>query len=293
MSHTVPKPSNVRKLHSHETPSQLAKVGYDTHAQAYLNWTTSQPSSSRMHYLQQVLDRLSRDRATIYNGTSPSSEATSQPSKPQRSGKILDLGCGAGVPVTLALARSEVVQRVIATDISQTQLDLLREKLRQEDGDADGDCDGSVLRKVEVVKSDMLDLSFERGSFIAVVAFFSLIHLARGDQKIMIQRIWEWLDVGGYLCANFGVINNDREEDKDDVQAQIKSEEEKGEDPTELTGSVVEGWLGMTAYWDGYGVERTKAILKDVCFEVVVADVVEEVGDATFFWIIARKLNVS
>lgn len=51
-------------------------------------------------------------------------------------------------------------------------------------------------------------LEFERGSFGAVVAFYSVIHLPRNEQKAMLSKIGEWLADGGYLLLNLGARDN-------------------------------------------------------------------------------------
>lgn len=49
-----------------------------------------------------------------------------------------------------------------------------------------------------------MSLEFEKGRFGAVVAFYSVIHLPREEQGVMLRRIWGWLEDGGYLLMNLG-----------------------------------------------------------------------------------------
>ena len=46
---------------------------------------------------------------------------------------------------------------------------------------------------VELLVVDMTSLNFPRGSFDAVVAFYSVIHLPRDEQRQLLKQIAEWL----------------------------------------------------------------------------------------------------
>jgi ubiquinone/menaquinone biosynthesis C-methylase UbiE len=100
---------------------------------------------------------------------------------------ILELGCGAGLQCTKMLA--EHSKNVTANDISGAQIDLAK-------GHAPG---------VTFVRSDMMGLEFEERSFDAVAAFYSVIHLPRNEQEVILKRVWGWLREGGYLLVNLGV----------------------------------------------------------------------------------------
>ncbi|KAJ9661663.1 hypothetical protein H2198_001839 [Neophaeococcomyces mojaviensis] len=273
----------TRTLQSDETPQDIARKGYNAHAQEYLDWTTSKPSS-RLTYLNKVLALLQPDSSAT-DGPHP---PTSPPSPVH---KVLELGCGAGIPVTLHLAQLPQIAHVTAVDISSTQLEMLRSNLVSILA-TEVSAAKTIAEKVELVEADMLELAFEEASFSAVTAFFSIIHLPREDQRTMVQRIFGWLRPGGYLLANFGAQSDD---DKKAVAEQgnvseVAAERTGEQDGQALkTGSVTKNWLGMTAYWDSFGPERTKEVLREAGFEVVVADIVEEVEDAVFLWVIARK----
>ena len=109
-------------------------------------------------------------------------------------------------------------------------------------------------------------LSFEPESLDAVLGFYSLIHLPREEQVVMLGKIAGWLKPGGYLLANFG------QEDRESV--------------------VNERWLsddGWT-FWSGYGVEGTLEKVRECGLEVVVGDVGKGDGvDSGFLWVLARK----
>jgi len=103
---------------------------------------------------------------------------------PEKS-NVLELGCGAGVPCTQLLAQSH---HVIGNDISAAQIELAKKH----------------IPNAEFVKGDMMDLEFAKGEVGAVVAFYSIIHLPREEQGLLLKRIWGWLDDDGLLLLNLG-----------------------------------------------------------------------------------------
>jgi SAM-dependent methyltransferase len=54
-----------------------------------------------------------------------------------------------------------------------------------------------------LIHADMMDLSFPPESFDAVVAFYSIFHLPREEQGIIVQRVKDWLKEGGLFLCNF------------------------------------------------------------------------------------------
>jgi ubiquinone/menaquinone biosynthesis C-methylase UbiE len=165
--------------HRHaNTPHPSKKVveeSYDRMAEKYLEWTSSFPSP-RLTYLHKLLPLLP---------TSPS---------------ILELGCGAGVPCTQVLSQHG---DVVAVDISAAQLEMAKENVKRMRGEGGGGRKGEV--DVEFMKSDMVDLRFEKETFDGVTGFYSLIHLPREEQVVLIERIGGWLKMGGLLLVNLGV----------------------------------------------------------------------------------------
>ena len=109
---------------------------------------------------------------------------------------VLDLGCGAGVPVTRWLADRTFA--VTGVDVSARQLDLARKKVPA----------GTFL------KADMTELTFAPESFDAAVAFHSIIHVPRAEQPALLEKIHRWLRPEGVFLATMSVSENEgREED--------------------------------------------------------------------------------
>ncbi|KAK6840234.1 hypothetical protein PG987_006100 [Apiospora arundinis] len=146
-----------------ETPQKVVEQAYDSIAGWYLAWVEGQ-NSPRESYTEKVLQNVA---AT----TSPSTG-----SKP----RILELGAGAGVPITRMLLDRGA--EVVANDISTEQLKLAAAR-----------CPEATL-----VAGDMLALDFAPASFDGVVGFYSIFHLPRAEQKTMLAKIHAWLKPGGH-----------------------------------------------------------------------------------------------
>jgi cyclopropane fatty-acyl-phospholipid synthase-like methyltransferase len=109
---------------------------------------------------------------------------------------VLDLGCGAGVPVTRWLADRGFA--VTGVDVSAKQLDLARTSVP----------DGTFI------KADMTEVDFGPESFHAVVAFHSVIHVPRTEHPALLKSIYRWLESGGALLATMSVADYEgRDED--------------------------------------------------------------------------------
>jgi SAM-dependent methyltransferase len=142
-------------------PKRIVAEGYDRMAERYLAWSDLKPSPARLRYLALALELIP-----------PGSD-------------VLDLGCGAGVPMTAALAEASTVTGV---DISATQLAMARRNVP-----------GAAF-----LHADMTALTFEPMGFDAVVAFYSLTHVPRDEQTELLGRIRGWLRPGGLFLASMG-----------------------------------------------------------------------------------------
>jgi len=111
-------------------------------------------------------------------------------------GAVLDLGCGAGVPVTRWLSDNGFT--VTGVDVSARQLDLARQNVPE----------GAFI------KADMTELGFAPETFDAVVAFHSIIHVPRTDHPALLERIHRWLEPGGMFLATMSITDYEgRDED--------------------------------------------------------------------------------
>jgi SAM-dependent methyltransferase len=216
---------------------KIIEQSYNKIAPTYLKWASSF-SSPRLTYLNKLLPLL----------------------PPSTSCSILDLGCGAGVPCTQILAQHAA--NLVAVDISSAQLELARENVKIDEG-------GGGMGIVEFVKSDMHALSFPDEKFDAVVGFYSIIHLPREEQVVLMNKIGKWLKPGGHFLANFAA--------------------------TASEGSWAESWLveGSGMFWSSWDEGKSLEMVREVGLEVLEGNVVseEEVGgrEVGFLWVLGRK----
>jgi SAM-dependent methyltransferase len=98
--------------------------------------------------------------------------------------RVLDLGCGAGVPATKLL--TERTFDVLGLDISAVQIERARE----------------LVPGATFDQADMVTWDHEPASFDAVVSFYALIHVPLQDQRNLLPKIRRWLRPAGYLARS-------------------------------------------------------------------------------------------
>jgi SAM-dependent methyltransferase len=144
-----------------EDAKRLVRRGYDRISHAYRDDVGSSNSDYPLWLQTHLFPRLS----------SPA--------------RVLDLGCGNGVPATRMLAERFDVTGV---DISDVQISRARQLVPT----------GTFLR------ADIANLEFPAASFDAVVSFFALIHIPVEEQRGILSRIRAWLVPGGLFLATVG-----------------------------------------------------------------------------------------
>jgi cyclopropane fatty-acyl-phospholipid synthase-like methyltransferase len=112
-------------------------------------------------------------------------ELRSQLSKGAR---VLDLGCGAGVPAARLLADEGF--SVTGLDVSEVQIARAR----------------TLVPEAQFLVADMATWDAEPASFDAIVSLYALIHVPLADQRALIPRLARWLVPGGYLLAIVGHV---------------------------------------------------------------------------------------
>ncbi|HEY3258849.1 MAG TPA: class I SAM-dependent methyltransferase [Pseudonocardiaceae bacterium] len=103
--------------------------------------------------------------------------------------RILDLGCGSGLPTAVQLA--EAGFEVVGTDESGRMLELARKR----------------VPNATFLQRDMRDVGPDLGTFDAVVSFFSLIMLPRADVEKVLAEVRERLTDDGLLTI--GMVYGD------------------------------------------------------------------------------------
>jgi SAM-dependent methyltransferase len=142
-------------------PKRIVAEGYDAIAERYLAWSDLRPSPTRLRYLALALELI------------------------PAGSDVLELGSGAGIPMTAALAQERTV---IGVDVSAVQVGMARRN----------------VPSATFLQADMTTVAFEPASFDAVLAFYSLTHVPRDEQLPLIERIRSWLRPGGLFLASMG-----------------------------------------------------------------------------------------
>jgi cyclopropane fatty-acyl-phospholipid synthase-like methyltransferase len=145
-------------------------------------------SSERKQLVEQGYDRMAAQYTASKRPLGPELEASlAALTRGLPAGAtVLDLGCGAGVPVTSWLAERFTVTGV---DLSARQLALAREN-----------APGATF-----LKADMGQVGFPPASFDAVVSLYAIIHLPREEQPALLARLARWLKPGGGFLATWPV----------------------------------------------------------------------------------------
>jgi SAM-dependent methyltransferase len=142
-------------------PKQVVAAGYDQIAERYLAWSGLRPSPTRLRYLARAVELI------------------------PAGSRVLELGCGAGLPMTAALADGRDVTGV---DLSAAQIERARRN----------------VPSATFLQADMTALDFEPATFDAVVAFYCLTHVPRDELAGLLARIHGWLRPGGWFIATMG-----------------------------------------------------------------------------------------
>jgi SAM-dependent methyltransferase len=132
---------------------------YDDIADEYLTRRSDEPSAARL--LCDLGDRLSDDA------------------------RVLDAGCGAGVPVATRLAAA---YDVVGVDFSVEQVQRAR----------------ANVPRAAFAQGDMTTLAFADDSFDAVCAFFSLIHVPMDEHPRAVREFHRVLRPGGVALLTVG-----------------------------------------------------------------------------------------
>jgi SAM-dependent methyltransferase len=139
---------------------QIVRDGYEKIAGRYLEWSVD--SKIRARYLEKLLALL-----------------------PPSGAQVLELGCGAGLPVTKALTEYATVT---AIDISPAQAARAAQN----------------APSASILCADMMAVEFPDAAFDAVAAFYAITHLPREEHGELFRRIARWLRPGGHFLASLG-----------------------------------------------------------------------------------------
>ena len=110
--------------------------------------------------------------------------------------KVLDAGCGAGIPITRILSQ---FFEVTGVDFSESQIQLATQ----------------LVPEARFLCEDMTELTFPDGSFDAICSFYAIIHIPREEHYSLLQNFYRMLAPSGYilLCMGSEDLKEDIDED--------------------------------------------------------------------------------
>ena len=100
--------------------------------------------------------------------------------------KILDVGCGAGIPVDEYLVSKG--HEITGVDISDKQIELAKINVPQ----------------AKYFMKDMSEINFEENSFEAVVSFYAIFHIPKEEHLDLFKKIHKYLKKDGIFLATLG-----------------------------------------------------------------------------------------
>ena len=106
--------------------------------------------------------------------------------------KVLDAGCGAGVPVTRILSENFDITGV---DFSEKQIEMAKKNVP----DATFIC------------QDMTQLDFPAQSFDGICSYYAIIHIPRNEHRALLENFYRMLKPGGItlLCLGADDVPDD------------------------------------------------------------------------------------
>jgi SAM-dependent methyltransferase len=144
---------------------KLVADGYDAIVVRYLAWSSQIEVDPREPMLGEFLART------------------------ETGAHVLDLGCGAGVPSTKALAN-----RFDVTGVDSSRAQIARARRN--------------VPAARFLHGDMGEIEFAAGSFEGVTALYSISHLPREEHGLLFDRIARWLKPDGLFLASLGATDS-------------------------------------------------------------------------------------
>ena len=99
--------------------------------------------------------------------------------------KVLDAGCGAGVPISQML--SERFQ-VTGVDFSEAQIELAKR----------------TVPNAEFLCEDMTKMDFPDATFEGIVSYYAIIHIPREEHQPLLSNFYRMLKPGGFALLCLG-----------------------------------------------------------------------------------------
>jgi SAM-dependent methyltransferase len=142
-------------------PKKIVAEGYDRIFRRHCQWVSHARADERARYTSVLMRQLAPGA------------------------RVLELGCGVGLPTT----------RELAEQFSVTGLDISPKQIAQARQNVPG---------AEFVNADMARLEYPAASFDGIAAFYSIFHVPRQEQAGLLCRLATWLRPGGIFVGTMG-----------------------------------------------------------------------------------------
>src|SRR5690349_3557374 len=153
--------NRARPSASRDSRAAVVEAGYDAMADRFAAWSSRVEGDPKNRFLDEAI-------AGLPDGA-----------------RVLDLGCGAGVPSTRRLAERF---QVVGVDISAEQLRRARAAVP-----------GATFRHADLMQVELAPESFD-----AVTSFYAIAHVPREHHGELFARVAGWLRPGGRFLASLG-----------------------------------------------------------------------------------------
>lgn len=97
--------------------------------------------------------------------------------------RVLDVGCGAGIPVVKQLANKFEVTGI---DISSSMIGMARRN----------------VPSATFIHADVMEIDFSAASLDAIVSYYAIFHIPRQEHRELFRRFARWLRPGGLLLLS-------------------------------------------------------------------------------------------
>jgi cyclopropane fatty-acyl-phospholipid synthase-like methyltransferase len=163
--------------------------------------------------------------------------------------RVLELGCGSGVPTAADVVGAG--HSLVGVDISAGQLDLARH----------------AVPSATFIHADFADITFDAGTFDAVIALFSMTHVPRHRYPALFGGIREWIAPDGWFLASLGTSDS--------------------------SGWLEDDFLGFggTSWTNSFDPSMTEALLREAGLSPDVIELVEHEeawGQERWLYVLAR-----
>src|SRR5688572_3316397 len=99
--------------------------------------------------------------------------------------KVLDAGCGAGIPISQMLSERFDVTGV---DFSEAQIELAKEN----------------IPNANFICQDMIGLDFPENTFDGICSYYAIIHIPREEHQPLLTNFYRMLKPGGFALLCLG-----------------------------------------------------------------------------------------